>query len=73
MHPLEEYRKENKLKMQELSKKLGCGLSVYKSWIYGWRYPSVKNLRRIEVKTSVKPDQLWEAYKRLQKNLEAAE
>jgi transcriptional regulator with XRE-family HTH domain len=68
MHPLEEYRKENKLKMSEVCDTLGCGLSVYKSWIYGWRYPSVRNLEKIEKAVGVTPDRLFSAYKQLQKN-----
>ncbi|MEO1110121.1 MAG: helix-turn-helix transcriptional regulator [Pseudomonadota bacterium] len=73
MHPLEEKRKKNKLTMDAMGEKLGCGLSVYKSWIYGWRYPSAKNLQRIEEEVGVTPGELWEAYKARRPAPEAAE
>lgn len=72
MHPLEEYRKNNNLKMSEICDVLGCKLSPYKSWIYGWRYPSAKNLQKIEEKVGVTPDKLLVAYKELQKDGEKA-
>lgn len=71
MHPLEHYRRTKNLSMPEMSTFLGCKLSAYKSWIYGWRCPSARNLLKIEQKAGITADQVLKSYRDLQTTDEA--
>ncbi|QFS98867.1 Helix-turn-helix domain protein [Labrenzia sp. THAF191b] len=68
MHPLEEYRKNNNLTMQEMCDRIGCKLSPYKSWIYGWKFPSARNLLLIKEAVDISADRLLKAYEELQES-----